>query len=78
VFAFQRNECSVSPEPAPHITTYLDFSRWVEVFGDPNLTTALLDRVTHRAKILVFNGSPTVSKRASFTRCRKDRGYGLS
>lgn len=38
------------------ITTNLEFSRWVEVFGDPNLTTALLDRVTHRAKILVFNG----------------------
>lgn len=38
------------------ITTNLDFSRWVEVFGDPNLTTALLDRLTHRAKILVFNG----------------------
>ena len=38
------------------ITTNLEFSRWVEVFGDPNLTTALLDRITHRAKILVFNG----------------------
>lgn len=38
------------------ITTNLEFSRWVEVFGDPSLTTALLDRLTHRAKILVFNG----------------------
>lgn len=38
------------------ITTNLDFSRWVEVFGDATLTTALLDRLTHHAHILLFNG----------------------
>mgnify|MGYP000707664028 CR=1 FL=1 len=38
------------------VTSNLDFSRWEEVFTDRALTTALLDRLTHRAHILVFNG----------------------
>ena len=38
------------------ITTNLDFSRWGEVFGDVTLATALLDRLTHHAHILLFNG----------------------
>jgi len=38
------------------ITSNPEFSRWEEVFGDAALTTALLDRITHRAHILVFNG----------------------
>lgn len=38
------------------ITTNLEFSQWTEVFGDAKLTTALLDRLTHRAHILVMNG----------------------
>jgi len=38
------------------ITSNLEFSRWSEVFGDPSLTTALLDRLTHHAHVLVFQG----------------------
>ncbi|MDO8655388.1 MAG: IS21-like element helper ATPase IstB [bacterium] len=38
------------------ITTNLEFSRWVEVFGDATLTGALLDRLTHHAQILIFEG----------------------
>lgn len=38
------------------ITTNLEFSRWTEVFGDATLTSALLDRLTHHAHILVFEG----------------------
>ena len=38
------------------VTSNLEFSRWEELFGDTTLTTALLDRITHRAHILVFNG----------------------
>jgi len=38
------------------ISTNLEFSRWVEFFGDPMLTAALVDRVTHRAHILNMNG----------------------
>jgi DNA replication protein DnaC len=38
------------------ITTNLEFSRWVEVFGDERLTGALLDRLTHHCHVLEFNG----------------------
>lgn len=38
------------------ITTNLEFARWVEVFGDAILTGALLDRLTHHAQILLFQG----------------------
>jgi len=38
------------------ITTNLEFAHWTEVFGDERLTTALLDRLTHRAHILPLNG----------------------
>jgi DNA replication protein DnaC len=38
------------------ITTNLEFSAWPEVFGDSRMTAALVDRLTHRAHILVMNG----------------------
>mmetsp|Transcript_21141 Transcript_21141/g.9698 ORF Transcript_21141/g.9698 Transcript_21141/m.9698 type:complete len:252 (+) Transcript_21141:1673-2428(+) len=34
------------------ITTNKGFGSWTEIFGDPSLTAALLDRVTHRAKVI--------------------------
>ncbi len=34
------------------ITSNLGFADWTEIFGEATLTTALLDRVTHNAKIL--------------------------
>jgi DNA replication protein DnaC len=38
------------------ITTNLEFSQWPQVFGNEQLTGALLDRLTHHAHILAMNG----------------------
>jgi len=37
------------------ITTNLGFADWPKVFGDHTMTAALLDRVTHKAKIIMCN-----------------------
>jgi len=34
------------------ITTNLGFADWTQIFGDPTLTAALLDRLTHKAHII--------------------------
>ena len=34
------------------ITSNLGFGDWTQIFGDPHLTAALLDRITHRAHII--------------------------
>ena len=34
------------------ITTNLGFADWTQLFGDPTLTAALLDRLTHKAHII--------------------------
>jgi DNA replication protein DnaC len=38
------------------ITTNLPFNKWDEIFGDKVLTTALVDRLTHKAHIVNMNG----------------------
>jgi DNA replication protein DnaC len=38
------------------ITTNLGFDRWEEIFGDPVLTAALVDRITHKAYLINMNG----------------------
>lgn len=38
------------------ITTNLGFDRWDEIFGDPVLTAALVDRLTHRAHLVNMEG----------------------
>jgi DNA replication protein DnaC len=39
------------------ITTNLSFDRWSEVFGDPVLTAAMVDRLTHKAHVINMNGT---------------------
>ena len=38
------------------ITTNLTFDRWSEIFGDPVLTAAMVDRLTHKAHIINMIG----------------------
>lgn len=38
------------------VTSNLEFNDWIQVFGDEKMTAALLDRLTHRAHILLMNG----------------------
>lgn len=39
------------------ITTNLSFDRWSEIFGDPVITAAMVDRLTHKAHIINMNGN---------------------
>jgi len=38
------------------ITTNLEFSKWVSVFYDENMTAAIIDRLIHHSQILTFEG----------------------
>ena len=39
------------------ITTNLSFERWDEIFKDPVITAAMIDRLTHKAYIVNMNGN---------------------
>lgn len=39
------------------ITTNLSFERWDEIFQDPVLTAAMVDRLTHKSYIINMNGN---------------------
>jgi len=38
------------------ITTNLSFERWVDVFGDPTVTSAMVDRLTYKAILINMEG----------------------
>ena len=39
------------------ITSNLSFDRWNEIFNDPALTAAMVDRLTHKSYVLNMNGN---------------------
>ena len=39
------------------ITTNLSFDRWEEIFSDPVMTAAMIDRLTHKSYIVNMNGA---------------------
>ena len=43
-------------QKATIITTNLSFDRWSEIFGDPVLTAAMVDRLTHKAFLINMKG----------------------
>lgn len=58
-------------EQGPIITTTnLDLPKWIQTFGSKELTTALIDRFTHRCDIFVFEG---ISYR--FLESKKEKGH---
>ena len=38
------------------ITTNLEFSHWINIFYDKDMTTAMVDRLVHHSHLLIFDG----------------------
>ena len=51
------------------ITSNLGFADWTQVFGEPTLTAALLDRLTHKAHIVTCDWESFRLKESLQSRC---------
>lgn len=50
------------------ITTNIEFSKWVSIFYDERMTTALIDRLIHHSHLLVFTGESYRLRHSSIKR----------
>lgn len=39
------------------LTTNLEFSKWVTIFYDEQMTAAIIDRIVHHGHMIVFGGT---------------------
>ncbi len=50
------------------INTNIEFSRWVNVFYDEQMTGAMIDRILHHCHLLMFSGSSNRMRESSLSR----------